>query len=204
MNDLLKYNYSISEEIARWSFEVFLDHNSNGKWWIAFTNPTAGPWKKITSKNDDGRLVEIYRFAREEDRPDIVAVSDDLKQILIIEAKDYAQKLLGNVQMEKSAKVIVDMESVLRDINIDVWEKRRNYKVTPGFLWFSESESKSLTEVDKVTTTFINIRNKLNKNMESANVDPINIVIRKTEQGLCPFIYSGVSPVSINLFKGKA
>ncbi len=148
MSNLLIYNYSISEEIARWSFEVFLDHKSGGKWWIAFTNPTAGPLKKITSKNEAGKLVEVYRFSREEDRPDIVAVSDELKQIIIFEAKDYAHRLVGQAQMKKSAQVIVDMEKVLNSVDIDAWNVRKDYAIIPGFLWFSDSEESTISETN--------------------------------------------------------
>ena len=63
------YSYTINEEIVRWAFEVFLRNKSEDKWWVAFTNPTAGPWKKIEAPNNGGKLFEIYRFAREEDRP---------------------------------------------------------------------------------------------------------------------------------------
>ena len=201
MKNLLIYNYSISEEIARWSFEVFLDHKSGGKWWIAFTNPTAGPWKKITSKNEAGKLIEIYRFSREEDRPDIVAVSDDLKQILIIEAKDYAHRLLGQVQMKKSAQVIVDMEKVLKAINIEAWNTRKGYDIIPGFLWFAESDEKARDEAKKVTQTFLEIRDQLDANSDTQKELPINVVVRKTEDGLFPFIYRGSEAIDLSLFK---
>lgn len=201
MNDLLTYNYSISEEIARWSFEVFLDHKSGGKWWIAFTNPTAGPWKKITSKNEAGKLIEVYRFSREEDRPDIVAVSDEMKQIIIFEAKDYAHRLVGEVQMKKSAQVIVDMEKVLKAVNVDAWNIRKVYDIIPGFLWFSESNEKAIAETKLVTQTFIEIRDELDQSSETSKEMPINVVIRRTEEGLTPFIFKGFEPLDINLFK---
>lgn len=201
MSDVLVYNYSISEEIARWSFEVFLDHKSSGKWWIAFTNPTAGPWKKITSKNEAGKLIEVYRFSREEDRPDIVAVSDEMKQIIIFEAKDYAHRLVGEVQMKKSAQVIVDMEKVLKAVNVDAWNIRKSYDIIPGFLWFSESNEKSIAETKLVTQTFLEIRDQLDQSSETSKEMPVNVVIRETEDGLTPFIFKGFEPIDIKLFK---
>jgi hypothetical protein len=43
----MNYSYNLTEEICRWSFEVHIKKLES--WWIAFTNPTAGPWKKIES-----------------------------------------------------------------------------------------------------------------------------------------------------------
>ena len=37
------YTFRLTEEIARWAFEVVCKNSSD--WYIAFTNPTAGPWK---------------------------------------------------------------------------------------------------------------------------------------------------------------
>ena len=201
MTNILPYSYSMNEEIARWTFEVFIDHQSKGKWWIAFTNPTAGPWKKILSKDEAGQLIEIYRFSREEDRPDIVAVSDELKKVIIIEAKDYASKLIGKVQMTKSAQVIVDMEKVLRSVDITAWEKRKNYEIIPGFLWYSESSNIANKEVVKVTDAFIAIRDTLDQSAQAKDKMPLNIVIRKNDEGLAPFIYEGRAEKDISLFK---
>ncbi len=55
---MLKYSYSINEEITRWVTEVYLKSNPNLDWYIAFTNPTAGPWKKICVKNDTENLLK--------------------------------------------------------------------------------------------------------------------------------------------------
>ena len=35
----------LNEELARWAFEIKISENSD--WEIAFTNPTAGPWKTV-------------------------------------------------------------------------------------------------------------------------------------------------------------
>ena len=43
----------VNEEIARWAFEIIF--KKNDQWTIAFTNPTAGPWKTIKSNSlNDG------------------------------------------------------------------------------------------------------------------------------------------------------
>jgi len=79
-----EYEYSINEEITRWVLEVYINNHTDN-WKIAFTNPTAGPWKKIIAPSTS---KEIYRFIREEARPDLIIVNDILSTILIIEAKD--------------------------------------------------------------------------------------------------------------------
>ena len=43
------YNFRLTEEIARWAFEIICRENPN--WYVAFTNPTAGPWKTIKGLN---------------------------------------------------------------------------------------------------------------------------------------------------------
>ena len=82
----------LNEEIARWAFEIlFKDLND---WVIAFTNPTAGPWKTIKASDINGEIGEVYRFALKENRPDIVMYNDDLQTVMIIEAKDNIDKLV--------------------------------------------------------------------------------------------------------------
>lgn len=82
----------LNEEIARWAFEIIFKTNTS--WHIAFTNPTAGPWKTIKSVSlQSGKEGEVYRFILEEDRPDIIMYNDSLRVVLIFEAKDSLEKL---------------------------------------------------------------------------------------------------------------
>ena len=127
----------LNEEIARWAFEILF--KSNTDWKIAFTNPTAGPWKtiKAVSKNS-GQEGEVYRFILEEDRPDIIMYNDALECIIIIEAKDSLEKLLVHDQAEKSAAVVVKLANILRSKATNTfWRGRENYKVVLGLLWGS-------------------------------------------------------------------
>ena len=50
--------------------------------------------------------------------PDIIIVSDQLETILIIEAKDFAPKLIKGEQMSKSIRVIMNMSKQLRAIDL--------------------------------------------------------------------------------------
>lgn len=76
----------LNEEIARWAFEIIFKTNTS--WHIAFTNPTAGPWKTIKSVSlQSGKEGEVYRFILEEDRPDIIMYNDSLRVVLILRQK---------------------------------------------------------------------------------------------------------------------
>lgn len=135
----------LNEEIARWAFEILF--KSNTSWRIAFTNPTAGPWKTIKAvSKSTGEEGEVYRFILEEDRPDIIMYNDALECIIIIEAKDSLEKLLVHDQAKKSAAVVVKLANLLGSkASNPFWQGRENYKVVLGLLWgstdYPESES---------------------------------------------------------------
>lgn len=127
----------LNEEIARWSFEI--KFKTNASWNIAFTNPTAGPWKTIKAYSlVTGKEGEVYRFALEEDRPDIIMYNDSLKTVIIIEAKDSLNKLIERNQANKSAAVVVKLANVLKNkFDNEFWRGRENYKIVLGLLWGS-------------------------------------------------------------------
>ena len=133
----------LNEEIARWAFEIIF--KTNKKWTIAFTNPTAGPWKTIKAKSlHDETIGEVFRFALEEDRPDIILYSDELKSIIIFEAKDSLIKLTEKTQSRKSANVVVDLARMLASKGANpFWAGREKYRVYLGLLWGSDGEQES-------------------------------------------------------------
>ncbi len=143
------YTYTPTEEIVRWAFEVHVNSNDTAKknWFIAFTNPTAGPWKRVTAPDTNGVTVEIARFAREEERPDLVLVSDSLHTTLIVEAKDDLSKLIGPIQMQKSLNVIRDLGNRLRTCPVTAWGKRAKYNIVPGFLWGGSNPDNEIKQV---------------------------------------------------------
>jgi len=188
----MKYSYSISEEIVRWSFEVFIKNNFEElRWWIAFTNPTAGPWKTIIAIDDKGFSHEVYRFTRDEDRPDLVLVNDVKKTILVIEAKDYCDKLCDRRQMEKSLKVIVKMQETLQGITNTMWESRKNYSFVPSFLWYTSNSQSCAEENTMVTNLFDQVKITL---PVVKNQSVVNIIIYKNGEIMSPhFFYKGKS-----------
>lgn len=123
-----KYTYKLTEEIARWAFEVKCRQSAD--WYIAFTNPTAGPWKVIKCTDREGKLGEVYRFDLEETRPDIIIVNDKLEIVIIIEAKDSLNKLLAGDQAEKSVMVVANLFKTLSGLyKSPFWGHRTKYAI---------------------------------------------------------------------------
>lgn len=126
--------YRMTEEVVRWRFELQL--RSSNDWWIAFTNPTAGPWKRLMGRNRVGEEGEVYRFPRDDDRPDVVAVNDTRKLLLIVEAKDTAPKLGADEQVRKSSEVVTSLTTALARLESHAfWGSRAKYNVVAGLLW---------------------------------------------------------------------
>lgn len=149
----------LNEEISRWAFEIQV---SNIPYWdIIFTNPTAGPWKKIEAKDENGNIGEVYRFPLEDERPDIVMINDKLKSIIIIEAKDDINKLLVEQQIKKTVEVTEVLADMFKTNNSSYW-KRNDYKIYLGLLWGSSEESRQ-TDVDKLFDEYDKQLNKTNK-----------------------------------------
>jgi hypothetical protein len=183
----INYKYKINEEIVRWSTEIYLKSNKELNWWIAFTNPTAGPWKKLNAFTSTGDYVEVYRFDREEERPDLVLVNDKLERILIVEAKDYCCRLITEQQMKKSINVIEQMSSVLMNCDNIHWKKRIKYKVVSSFLWFCENITDILKEDSQVAETF----NQHNKNHISNDLLNFIITADDNDNLVNNFVYKG-------------
>lgn len=128
------YSFRLTEEIARWAFEVKCRESDN--WYIAFTNPTAGPWKTIKCLNANGIEGEVYRFDLEENRPDIVLVNDSLELVIIIEAKDSIQKITADNQINKSVEVVSTLSAALKRRGSNpFWGRRADYTIITGLLW---------------------------------------------------------------------
>jgi hypothetical protein len=126
--------YQMTEEVVRWRFELELRNSAD--WWIAFTNPTAGPWKRLMGRNQSGGEGEVYRFPRDEDRPDVVAVNDKLRLVMIVEAKDAAPRLGAVDQVRKSSEVVASLSTALVGLGANpYWGDRANYDVVAGLLW---------------------------------------------------------------------
>lgn len=140
----------LNEEIARWAFEILF--KTNTEWKIAFTNPTAGPWKTIKANSlIDNTEGEVYRFILEEDRPDIIMYNDRLKAIIIIEAKDSLEKLMVGTQAQKSADVVVKLANILKSkARNHFWKGRERYAVILGLLWGSTDYPETDSEKNRL------------------------------------------------------
>jgi len=135
----------VTEEVARWVFEVHVEHLPN--WQIAFTNPTAGPWKLVVGRNENGVPGEVHRFERESERPDLIIYSDQQQIVLIIEAKGAVEDLTRSKQTQKSVNVVAELTKILRSKRAShYWGKRADYTYLTAVLWGSES----LTHPQKV------------------------------------------------------
>lgn len=135
----------LNEEIARWGFEI--SFNENTCWTIAFTNPTAGPWKTVKGTNRNGTFGEVYRFILEEQRPDIIIYNDDLEVVIIFEAKDSIAKLLNSEQSSKSSEVVIKLAGILKNKgDCEFWGKRSKYKVLLGLLWGTGTAETSVSK----------------------------------------------------------
>lgn len=98
--------YKLSEEICLQCMEVVFEKNGWKEW---FTNPTAGPWKKIRIEGVEDE--ELLRFRKEEDRPDLILAHESKQLIMVLEAKDNINGLLSSSggQIKKSTKVFKAM-----------------------------------------------------------------------------------------------
>lgn len=103
-------SYKLTEEVIRQSVEVIFKQDT--RWDIAFTNPTAGPWKRIRYGQYIGGTD--LRYKKEEDRPDLILFNATAGLVIVLEAKDSIKRLIistkiGAVktypQLEKSVEV---------------------------------------------------------------------------------------------------
>jgi hypothetical protein len=137
---MTNYSYRLTEEISRWAFEISISQST--QWFIAFSNPTAGPWKRLMGRDAYNNSGEVHRFERDEERPDLVLVCDQLQVIIILEAKDSLQKLMPDNQVSKSAAVVGHLASVLSQKSENTfWRERAYYTIVPGLLWGAEELS---------------------------------------------------------------
>lgn len=130
----------VSEEIVRWAFEVSVQKSTH--WKIAFTNPTAGPWKRVMGFSQIGQSGEVHRFEIDEKRPDLILYSDKFKSVLIIEAKTDLRGLTDKVQIAKTAELFKRLTVLLKTKKQNpFWGERAEYEYRLGLLWGHQTES---------------------------------------------------------------
>ena len=82
--------YTITEEVVLQTVEVGFRLQPN--WQVSFTNPTAGPWKAIRFGDYVGGTD--LKYAKEEDRPDLIVFNEKYSLFLILEAKENILRLI--------------------------------------------------------------------------------------------------------------
>jgi hypothetical protein len=129
----------LSEEVVRWALEVKLRRGST--WKIAFTNPTAGPWKRVMAENSAGKLGEIHRFEIDEKRPDLIIYSDVHRTVVIVEAKTDISGLQNSEQVLKTSALYTSLSEMLRQKGSnEYWGGRAAYSYQLGLLWSKKRE----------------------------------------------------------------
>jgi len=86
-------------------------------WEEWFSNPTAGPWKRISIPGITD--LDQRGFGKEETRPDLILFHDgDCPIVLILESKDDIKKLFdsSDIQLEKTSKVFENMEDRVKKL----------------------------------------------------------------------------------------
>lgn len=162
----------VSEEIVRWAFEVKI--HAGADWKIAFTNPTAGPWKRVMGVETSGTTGEVHRFEIDEKRPDLIIYSDRFKTVVIIEAKTDLPGLANNSQTQKTVELFLRLERLLKSKESNsFWSQRVGYRYVLGLLWGSKQELTTeitamvqgyLKELDGQRQDVLCIEGELNEN----------------------------------------
>ena len=140
--------YEINEEIVRQALEVKFKINSKtiDEWFIAFSNPTAGPWKKIMFVTKDRKVVRIGGYEKEEKRPDLIVFSRTHRLLFIIEAKDYIQELITNY--EKINETFMKEKDKLSKLSF-IKEEFNNLFHANGLVFFSENIDEDYKKIKK-------------------------------------------------------
>jgi len=139
--------YTINEEIVRQTLEVAFTKNAKDHedWFICFSNPTAGPWKKISFYNNN-HITRIGGYEKEEKRPDLIIYSRKYKLLLIIEAKDYLPELLKNA--DKIKETFIKEKGKLSILPL-IKDEISSVKIYNGLVFFSENLDKDFEKIKK-------------------------------------------------------
>lgn len=139
--------YTITEEVVLQTVEVGFRLQPN--WQVSFTNPTAGPWKAIRFGDYVGGTD--LKYAKEEDRPDLIVFNEKYSLFLILEAKENILRLIAGQglnrserypQLEKSIAVFYKemnrIDSILQDPNkahLVFKNGLRDYRIVTGYIY---------------------------------------------------------------------
>jgi hypothetical protein len=140
MFQVLHYKVDLSEEIVRWVFELEILKSTSRL--VLFTNPTAGPWKRVVVKTDKVEY-ELFRFGRDEERPDVIALCDARRLLLIIEAKERVEQFNADV-IRKTFELTRRFKELFANYDKhEDWLSRREYTVQAGFLFGAHGDAEA-------------------------------------------------------------
>jgi len=167
--------YVLSEQVCLQCLIV----NLKGSGWMEwFSNPTAGPWKKM--RIPGAPESEEMRFRKEVDRPDLIMCEPLRQVILVLEAKDNPQDLISGTQIRKSVRVFKDVfrriKTILETSGNIVHMSLSEALLLCGYLFPSVSDAAEITH--------------LLRELESLHVRECEVL---SEQSLIPHIRFMVS-----------
>lgn len=142
----------ITEEIARFAFEVFIETQFGQHAYVAFANPTAGPWKTVKLRSQQGAIVEVLRFGIKEQRPDLVVFSPATKEVVVLEAKSRASDLLTRAQTIKARDAYDSFVSRFTALRHQLIPS--DIKFIPGFLWASSNFASEVCDCERALVQF--------------------------------------------------
>lgn len=141
------YLFTLTEEFVRFCFEVHLKTKASPAWVVGFTNPTAGPWKKIMLPHDKGK-IEIGRYERDEERPDFILFNQSKGVCIVLEAKDIYEKVASASQMVKNISVYKkEKRRLLASKQLNEWVNSNDVLMINGLLW-SRNKNSLINEGD--------------------------------------------------------
>jgi ribosome-associated translation inhibitor RaiA len=182
--------YKLTEEIVRQSVEV--KFRQDQKWIIAFSNPTAGPWKKA-KVIIDGKEQLLYAYKKDEDRPDLILQYFSSNTFVICEAKDKLSSMTNSID-----KILDTLNNECSKIKAKIAEREHKFKL--GFI-FGTKES-SITEEIVALTSTLGTNSKLTKFADGFMIIAVFKDRRESVQSMS-YVYNndwqGILPSSINI-----
>ena len=155
-------DYNLTESICDQAVVVSTKLNGWTEW---FSNPTAGPWKRIGIPGVSS--LAGTGFEREETRPDLILYHKSVKpKVLIIEAKDKIDKLIDsanqNNQIKKTCQVVLpNMRTRLYELiktskDEELVKSLNSINFIPGYvIGYSDTLNSKIPELNKLHFKFI-------------------------------------------------
>lgn len=164
MGDNRLIDFELSEEIIRQTVEIAFKLDKD--WHIAFTNPTAGIWKKANIIAN-GKEQLLYAYKKEEKRPDLILQHLPSNLFLVCEAKNKLRDLTN------------DLDNILKKLNDEcskISARISNRELGLGFIFGSTLPTIN-PEIDSLNSLL-----SRNRDVSRYAVGYIIITVYKNEQ----------------------